>query len=69
MLKNKLLCAEQIELALGEEIANNELILKAYKNFSILMQVYHDKNQDDYNVDIVFDYDTLNKNKKNQDMS
>lgn len=43
-LKNKLLCCKQIELALREQIANNKLKLKAYKNSYSLVQAYHDKN-------------------------
>lgn len=44
-LKNKLVCAEPIEFALREQVANNELTLKAYKNSSNLVKAYHDKSQ------------------------
>lgn len=52
-LNDKFFCVEQIELALIEQVASNELRLKAYKNLFDLVKVYHDKNQKDLNLVLV----------------
>lgn len=63
-LKNKVPYASQIEHALREQIAEIELKAKAYKNSSILVQTYHEKNQENYKAAIVFDYETLKKKRE-----
>ena len=62
-LKNKILCANQIEKALREQVEEKELKAKAYTNSSSLVKVYHDKNQENCKSAIGFDYDTLRRKK------
>lgn len=57
------MCGEQVESVLREQIANNELKLKAYKNSSSLVQAYNDKNLENCKVCIGYENDTL-KNRK-----
>ena len=56
-LKNKIICVEQIEKVLRENLAENELKIKAYQNFSILVNAFHEKNQENCKVGIGFDYE------------
>ena len=62
-LENKVLCSSQIESALWEELAENTLTLKAYRNSTDLIQTYHEINQSNKTA-IGFDYDELKKKKK-----
>ena len=62
-LDNKVLCASQIEKAIRDEIAENELKLRAFKNSSSLLLSYHEKYQENAKAAIGFDYDTLKKRK------
>lgn len=45
-LKNKVLCVDQIENALREQIFENELQIKAYKNLYTLVKSHHDNHQE-----------------------
>ena len=63
-LKNKIVCADQIEKVLREKLAENELKIKAYQNSFVLVSAYHDKNQENCKIGIGFDYEAP-KDKKN----
>jgi hypothetical protein len=63
-LKNKVICAEQIEKALREQIAETELKLRSYKNSSELIQTYHKEHTEDCKVGIGFDYENDKGRKK-----
>ncbi|MGI4673474.1 hypothetical protein ACR2XN_28825, partial [Klebsiella pneumoniae] len=62
-LKNKIVCANQIEKALREQLEETELKAKAYQNSSKLVQDYHEKNQKHQKSAIGFDYSTLGNKK------
>ncbi|KAK1378931.1 hypothetical protein POM88_025675 [Heracleum sosnowskyi] len=63
-LKNKVICAEQIEKALREQIAENELKLRSFKNSSELIQTYHKEHTEDCKVGVGFDYENDKGRKK-----
>ena len=67
-LENKVLCANQIEVALREQLAENEFKLKAFKNASSMLQNIQE-NQGKTKIGIGFDYDTIRKKKGHADMS
>lgn len=53
-LKNKLICASQIETALREKLAKNELKIKAYKDSANIVKNYHEKHKTNAKVGIGF---------------
>ena len=61
-LKNKLLCASQIETALREELAQNEFKMKAFKNASNIVKSLSENTMKN-NVAIGLDYSVLEKKK------
>ncbi|KAK1365156.1 hypothetical protein POM88_040717 [Heracleum sosnowskyi] len=63
-LKNKVICAEQIEKALREQIAETELKLRSFKNSSELIQTYHKEHTEDSKVGVGFDYENDKGRKK-----
>ncbi|KAL8119364.1 hypothetical protein AgCh_016764 [Apium graveolens] len=66
-LKNKLNCANEIEVVLREKLEKSEVKLKSFKNGSELVGQYHEKNKLCANIAIGLDYNTLNSKKKNTD--
>ena len=57
-LENKVLCANQIEVALREQLAENEFKLKDFKNASSMLQNIQE-NQGKTKIGVGFDYDTF----------
>ena len=60
--KNKMLCAEQIEKALREQLEENQLKLKAYKNFTEIVNACCERTTNE-KVGIDFDYSESKKRK------
>ena len=56
-MKNKLIYASQIETALKEELAENELKIKAYRDSAKLVKNYHEEHTTNAKVGIGFDYE------------
>ncbi|KAK1355317.1 CCHC-type domain-containing protein [Heracleum sosnowskyi] len=63
-LKNKVICVEQIETALREQIAENELKIRSFKNSSELVQTYHKEHTEDNKVRVGFNYEKDKGKKK-----
>lgn len=61
-LKNKIICVNQTKKALREQIAKNEFKLKAFKNSSNLVKIYHKNNQKNQ-AGVGFDMRLPNKRK------
>ena len=65
-LKNKLICASQIETSLREKLSENELKIKAYRDSAKIVKNYHEEHTTNAKVGIGFDYENEKKRKNNK---